>query len=360
MDAARQAGGRGGGLEAGALLARAGAAGRAARARGARLARRGACAHRRSAAGDRARTRGARGARQGRQVARAHAPAPRGAEGPGRLAARDAHRHRAPAAAGARTRRPAGPERHGGSAPAVLNGVRARVAPAAVGGRLRCREPAARDGGSRGVERELADWDDERLLARCREADPAFVRRAVSVIAARRYPALVRYLCGWLPSREEAEDVAQQALLRLYRHARNYRPEAAKVRTWLYRIAGNLARNALRDRARRPAFSLEAIDRVVATAREDGPLERLERRELAACVREAVGELPEAFREVLLLCDLGGMSYREAAEVLELPVGTVRSRLFRARARLESRLQPLLLAWGDGTDPGPRRSRGEG
>ncbi len=197
------------------------------------------------------------------------------------------------------------------------------------------------------MEHDLQSLDDETLLAQCRHTeDDAFVRRVVSLLAERHHRALVRYLATWLPSVEEAEDVAQHAFVRLYRHARNYRPETAKVRTWLYRIAQNLGRNALRDRARRPQLALESqgLERGerLADPRLHSPLEQLARADLRKHVRRAVDRLPEPFRATLLLCDLEGLSYRECAEVLEVPLGTVRSRLFRARTQLERLLEPVL------------------
>jgi RNA polymerase sigma-70 factor (ECF subfamily) len=204
------------------------------------------------------------------------------------------------------------------------------------------------------VERELRALGDEELLARCRDAtDGGVIRLSISILAERHHARLVRYLQGWLPSREVAEDVAQEAFIRLYRHARRYRRDAAKVRTWLYRIASNLARNALRDRARKPAISLErplgnadgangTLGGQLADDSAELPMRAAQRGEVVRRVRAAVGEVQEPYRSVLLLCDLEGMTYKEAAEVLEVPVGTIRSRLFRARSRLQAILGPMV------------------
>ncbi len=189
---------------------------------------------------------------------------------------------------------------------------------------------------------------DEELLLRCRDAtDPEVVRRAIGTIAERHHPALIRYLHGYVGSRETAEDLAQEAFVRLYRHAREYR-EVAKATTWLYKIATNLALNEIRDRRHRPRLSLDAPVSFRSTGRELGdgladrrapdPAAAAESRDLRDRVKAAVDGIPEPYRAAILLCDLEGMSYQEAAAVLEVPVGTIRSRLFRARERFQERM----------------------
>ncbi len=199
------------------------------------------------------------------------------------------------------------------------------------------------------MARPLEGLSDEELFVLCRDTqDPAEIRAAVNLLARRHHQALVRYLFSFVGRVEAAEDLAQEAFIRIYRHAREYR-EVAKVTTWLYRIATNLALNEIRDRKRRPAVSLNApfgedgADErgdAVADAREPSPVRRAESADLAARVRQAVDELPELYRAVILLCDLEGLTYEEAAHALDLKVGTIRSRLFRARERFQEKLGP--------------------
>lgn len=194
---------------------------------------------------------------------------------------------------------------------------------------------------------------DEDLFRTCRESrDGEAIRRAVSALAARHHPGLTRYLANFLGSRETAEDLAQEAFIRIYQHAREYK-EVAKVATWLYRIGTNLALNEIRDRKHRPRYSLnsraagdgegEELQDGLAERREPRPEDRAESRDLAARVRRAIEELPELYRGVILLCDLEGFSYEEAAAALELKVGTIRSRLFRAREQVQEKLGPLVV-----------------
>lgn len=201
------------------------------------------------------------------------------------------------------------------------------------------------------MARDLEGRSDEELFLLCRETpDPAQIRAAVGMLARRHHVALVRYLTGFVGRPETAEDLAQEAFIRIYRHAREYR-EVAKVSTWLYRIATNLALNEIRDRKRRPALSLHAPigddgeERIdgVADAREDPPPRRAELADLTSRVRAVIAELPELYRMVLLLCDLEGLTYEAAAEALGVKIGTVRSRLFRARERFQERMGPIVV-----------------
>lgn len=212
---------------------------------------------------------------------------------------------------------------------------------------------------------ELDGLDDEQLFRLCRETDDGeLIRRAVGLLSVRHAAGLIRYLAGMTGSVEAAEDLCQEAFIRIYRHAREYQ-DIAKVRTWLYRIAQNLAKNHARDQRRKPRVSLEAVmgggadgsaSRELRDARAADPGQQAVERERAERLRDAVADLPEHYRTVLCCCDLEGLSYQEAAEILELKLGTVRSRLFRARERLAATLEESL---GDGRGPGASAARGE-
>jgi RNA polymerase sigma-70 factor (ECF subfamily) len=187
---------------------------------------------------------------------------------------------------------------------------------------------------------------DEELILRCRDAPAEEVKRLVNELATRHHRAIVSFIAGIVSDGEQAEDLAQEAFVRVYRHAREWRPGAAKFTTWLFTIARNLALNEIRDRKKRPALALDASDdgsgerasaRIAAAG--ETPAELASRRDISDVVRAAVATLPEPFRVVLVLCDLEQLTYEECAAALDIPIGTVRSRLSRARGQLSERLK---------------------
>ncbi len=196
--------------------------------------------------------------------------------------------------------------------------------------------------------RETAGVDDadETLMLRCRDAPAAEVQRIVGTLATRHHRAVTGFVHGIVGGDvATAEDLAQEAFVRVYRHARAWQPGGAKFRTWLFTIARNLALNELRDRKKRPRLVLDGSPddsgelSASVPARDDGPVDTAVRRETAELVRRAVMALPEAFRLVLVLCDLEHRSYEDCAQALAIPIGTVRSRLARARGQLSERLR---------------------
>jgi RNA polymerase sigma-70 factor (ECF subfamily) len=142
-------------------------------------------------------------------------------------------------------------------------------------------------------------------------------------------------LCG---NARLAEDAAQEAFVRAWQHLPAYQPRSA-FRNWLYRIATN----ATLDSLRRERPSLE-LDELTPDRSDDGLQARVERHEQADVVRQAVMALPDASRAVLVLREYEEMSYREIADTLGIPMGTVMSRLSYARERLRSSLSHLLEA----------------
>lgn len=140
-------------------------------------------------------------------------------------------------------------------------------------------------------------------------------------------------------SRTEAEDVVQDAFVRAYTKLRSFNQESS-LYTWLYRIAMNGAIS--RRRQRRPEQSVEQTRELLGDEPLDPgdlPEEQLERRERAAQVHEALGQLAAEHRAILVLREMEGCSYEQIAEVLDVPVGTVRSRLHRARLQLRDQLK---------------------
>jgi RNA polymerase sigma-70 factor (ECF subfamily) len=150
----------------------------------------------------------------------------------------------------------------------------------------------------------------------------------------------------------EAEDVAQEAILRAYRKLASFRGDA-KFSTWLIAITLNEARSKLRQDRRASLDSLDNHDAeegdytpAVLTDWREIPSEALEREEIRALMREAVADLPVAFREVVILRDMEELSVNETAEALGISIALVKVRLHRARLLLQKRLVPLLrIEW---------------
>jgi RNA polymerase sigma-70 factor (ECF subfamily) len=145
----------------------------------------------------------------------------------------------------------------------------------------------------------------------------------------------------------ESQDVAQETFIRAYRAINNFRGDS-QFYTWLYRIAVNTAKNHLVSMKRRPPTSdVEAEDaehyagaqRMHDTAT---PERELLKEEIAREVGATVAALPEELRQAITLREVDGLSYEEIAEAMECPIGTVRSRIFRAREAIDARLRPLM------------------
>jgi RNA polymerase sigma-70 factor (ECF subfamily) len=150
--------------------------------------------------------------------------------------------------------------------------------------------------------------------------------------AVEHLPRLYRAARAWCRSREEAEDLVQETYARVLARPRFLRGEDELG--YLLRALRNTLVSQRRAASRRPQTAA-LVDEVVDTRSEDDPVEALENRRVYAIIRE----LPEEFRDALVAVDIVGLSYREAAQVLGVPEGTVTSRLFRARDRLAAQLQ---------------------
>ncbi len=179
---------------------------------------------------------------------------------------------------------------------------------------------------------------------------PDLVRRAqrgeiaaFNTLVIRHQNAAYSLAFRFLRSREAAEDVTQEAFLRAWRAIDTFRGE--RFRSWLLRIVANAARDELRRGKRRPQRSLDEArddpDRASIDPVEPGlgPQARAEQAELRQVLERALGELPEEWRMAVLLSDVHGLAYEEIAETTGVPLGTVKSRLSRARARLRDLLR---------------------
>jgi RNA polymerase sigma-70 factor, ECF subfamily len=143
-----------------------------------------------------------------------------------------------------------------------------------------------------------------------------------------------------LGSEDEARDVAQEAFLKAYRGLAGFKQEA-RFSSWLYQIATNLCRDRLRRRRSRPQVSLEAMEEtgpLIAETRP-GAHEQLQEQDLALLVRRAIESLPQEQREVVILKEYQELTFLEIAQTLEIPVSTVKTRLYRGLDQLRLRLE---------------------
>jgi RNA polymerase sigma-70 factor (ECF subfamily) len=193
----------------------------------------------------------------------------------------------------------------------------------------------------------VADSDDSALVERCRAGDLTAFEPLVEKYRQRVW----RLAFHVLRDREEALDVAQEAFVRAYQALGTFRGDSAFY-TWLFRIAMNLSQDRVRQRAARGrAFGTERVpdeewertpvDDPGGTEAPDVAAQRAEKRER---ILAGLARLPESYRAIITLSDLEGLSYREIAEVLRIPIGTVMSRLHNARKRLRQLLGPMLVA----------------
>ncbi len=144
---------------------------------------------------------------------------------------------------------------------------------------------------------------------------------------------------------ESAEDAAQDAFISAYRHLQNFRGGSFKA--WLLRIVTNACYDELRRKKRRPTLPLEPVDEEDEEIESpswladpgESPEERIERSQLNRAIQHCLNELPQEFRSIVVLVDIQGLDYREAAQSAGKPVGTIKSRLARARIRLQDCLK---------------------
>jgi RNA polymerase sigma-70 factor (ECF subfamily) len=192
--------------------------------------------------------------------------------------------------------------------------------------------------------------DETALIQRCLSGDDTAFDQIVS-----RYQDMVYNLAlRLLGKREEALDLSQEVFFQIYRKLGSFRRDAS-LRTWIYRIVINRAKNSQRWWRRREcemtAVAVEEAERenpwvqsASLKASEDAPDEVLQRKELGAILHQAIHELPFDQRTILLLKEIDGLSYEEISQTLRLALGTVKSRLARARKALREKLDPELAS----------------
>ncbi|HQR54859.1 MAG TPA: RNA polymerase sigma factor RpoE [Burkholderiaceae bacterium] len=191
----------------------------------------------------------------------------------------------------------------------------------------------------------MSDRDiDQQLVERVQRGDKA----AFDLLVSKYQRKIFRLLSRLIRDAAEVEDVAQEAFIKAYRALPNFRGESAFY-TWLYRIAINTAKNHLVSQGRRAPTSTETEIEDAETF-DDGehlrdlntPEAMLLSRQVADAVNRAVERLPEDLRTAVVLRELEGLSYEEIAETMNCPIGTVRSRIFRAREAIAEELRPVL------------------
>ncbi|HEY4644876.1 MAG TPA: RNA polymerase sigma factor RpoE [Steroidobacteraceae bacterium] len=170
--------------------------------------------------------------------------------------------------------------------------------------------------------------------------------RAFDYLVLRYQHKVLKLIMRYVRDPVEAEDVAQEAFIKAYRALPSFRGDSAFY-TWLYRIAINTAKNALVSNKRRPVdynLDLQDSEQYEMQARlkdSETPEGLLLTDEIRETVNAAIADLPEDLRTAIMLRELEGMSYEEIAAAMECPVGTVRSRIFRAREAIDKRLRPI-------------------
>jgi RNA polymerase sigma-70 factor (ECF subfamily) len=188
-------------------------------------------------------------------------------------------------------------------------------------------------------EREV----DRELVERVQRGD----KKAFDLLVLKYQQKVANLVSRYIREPSETLDVTQEAFIKAYRALPNFRGESAFY-TWLYRIAINTAKNFLVAQGRRPPVS--DVDAETAAQLDVGtrlqehatPENHLLQDELAETIRKAMDGLPEDLRTAIILRELEGLSYEEIAKAMSCPVGTVRSRIFRARAAIDTRIRPLL------------------
>lgn len=173
---------------------------------------------------------------------------------------------------------------------------------------------------------------------------------AFDVLVERYQGRLLNFIYRTIGDREKAEDLVQEVFIRVYRHLHRF-DASKKFSTWIYTIASNLAKNELRNRSRNPLVLFQAV-RDKFTEDEERPLDfedtaarpddQYHKRYLQSAVEDVVATLPSHHREVFVLRELEGKSYEEIAEITGVNLGTVKSRLNRARASFAERIAPAL------------------
>ena len=188
-----------------------------------------------------------------------------------------------------------------------------------------------------------ADAGDLSLVRRAQAGE----RAAYDLLVLKYQHKVVKLVMRYTRNPADAEDIAQEAFIKAYRALPQFRGDSAFY-TWLYKIAINTAKNWLVSQGRRPPTEdvqvedAEHLDAAVRLKDSSTPERELLRQEIEHTVTRAVDALPDELRQAITLREVDGLSYEEIAETMNCPIGTVRSRIFRAREAIDEQLRPLL------------------
>ncbi|MCZ6657188.1 MAG: RNA polymerase sigma factor RpoE [Gammaproteobacteria bacterium] len=189
----------------------------------------------------------------------------------------------------------------------------------------------------------MAKDTDQELVRRVKRGD----RIAFDLLFSRYQHKILNLIGRYVRNPEEVEDVAQEAFIKAFRALPRFRGDSAFY-TWLYRIAINTAKNHLVARSRRPPGQdvdiddAQFMDGADELRQGESPEAALARDQLSDVIDGAISQLPEDLRSAVTLREFDGLSYEQIAEIMDCPVGTVRSRIFRAREAIDERIRPLL------------------
>lgn len=184
---------------------------------------------------------------------------------------------------------------------------------------------------------------DQALVERVQRGD----KKAFDVLVLRYQHKVANLISRYVRDPSETLDVVQETFIKAYRALPKFRGDSAFY-TWLYRVAINTAKNHLASQSRRPpgddidAEMAEQMDMGAPLKEYATPENIAMEGEVAATIQAALDELPEELRTAIVLRELEGLSYEEIAQAMECPIGTVRSRIFRAREAIDTKLRPLL------------------
>ncbi len=184
---------------------------------------------------------------------------------------------------------------------------------------------------------------DQQLVERAQKGDT----RAFDLLVKKYQHKIIGLIGRYVQDHAEVQDVAQEAFIKAYRALGKFRSESAFY-TWMYRIAINTAKNHLVSKGRRPPGSdldivdAEILDHSGRLSDIETPESALARDQLEAAVFEAIENLPDDLRTAITLREFDGLSYEDIANIMQCPVGTVRSRIFRAREAVDQHIQPLV------------------
>lgn len=196
-----------------------------------------------------------------------------------------------------------------------------------------------------GMQKSDQQASDKQLVSRVQKGD----RRAFDLLVLKYQHRILSLVGRFISDYAEAQDVTQEAFIKAYKALPSFRGDSAFY-TWMYRIAVNTAKNHLISRGRKtPTQDIDLEDAEFFTGEAamkeiDTPDGLLQRDQLRDVVFDAIEQLPDELRRAVSLRELEGMSYEQIAEAMDCPIGTVRSRIFRAREAIDKKMQPLMEA----------------